>query len=204
MAHEEKTTEERRKAQTLPGTVDVRRRRLVVGSASAPILLSIASRPAWGSACSPSALASANASGRHDYSDCANKSAGYWKKIERWPSTVRPDWLFEHRFGSKFIGPNGADANVDTELSLGQVINLTGSENEDRGWNGQTGLHVVGAYVNAYAFPGGTEPDFGYTPAQIVEIFKLGHVPNNLAAPGWPHNSDIVGFFEHINNRGFF
>ena len=107
---------------------------------------------------------------------------------------MNPNELFRNAFsGSNRFG----------DYTLGEVINLTGKQNNDLGWNGQTGLHVVGAYVNAYAFPGGTEPDFGYTPAQIVEIFYLGSVPNNLAAPGWSDNSDIVGFFQHINNRVF-
>jgi len=196
MIDTETPTDQRRDEQTMPGTVDVRRRRLLISSASAPVLLSIASRPAWGSACSPSALASANASGRHDYLVCANKSAGYWK-TQQWPSAVSRETLFSVAFnGSMVFG----------DRSLGAVLNLTGQVHNQLGLSEQLGFHTVGAYVNAHAFPGGDgQLDFGYTPAQIVEIFNVGVVPLHLRAPGFPGTEyDIALFFEYINNRSFF
>lgn len=165
-----------------------KRRRLLTGGVSAALVMTVAGRPAWGSACTPSALGSANTSGRHDYTTCASKSAGYWRDTTRWPSNIDPDAAFHSYFsGSRYIFyENGQPVS----LGLGEVINLAGNSSEFENQH-QLGLHTVGALVNAHAFPVGSQSgDFGYTPQQIIDIYDSS---DNIA--------ETAAFFELINNQ---
>lgn len=179
-----------------------RRRRFVAGGTSAAVVMTLAGRPAWASSCTPSAIASANASGQHDYSTCRSKSAGYWKQLRGWPVDLRPDDEF-HRW---FPGQRFFSATEGRSLALGECINLVGGTYTSKcklpGKKMQTlpggpyaneaniGLHAVGALVNAYAFPlGSSHGDFGYTPQQIVDIYMKYSV------------AQAAAFFEHINNQ---
>lgn len=167
-------------AAARPGPASRRRRRMLVGGASTAVLVTLAGRPAWGSSCTPSALASANASGRHDYSTCAGKSAGYWKDVQRWPGSVNPKDRFHLFFGGNRFG----------DLTLGEVINLPGGPSSGYRNFHEIGLHTVGAFVNAHAFRlGSLQGDFGYTPQQIVDIY------NFYSA------AEAAAFFEQINNQ---
>jgi hypothetical protein len=154
------------------------RRRFLKGAAVGSVLFSISGRPAWGSSCTPSALASANASGQHDYSTCASKSAGYWKThLDQWPIP------HDQKFHGVFSGGRYGD------LTLGEVINLQGN---DTVYNNEhnIGMHAVGALVNAHQFPLGSEfGEFGYTPDQVVAIY------NNVDA------ARAATFFECVNNQ---
>ena len=178
-----------------------RRRRFVTGSTSAAIMMTLAGRPAWASSCTPSALASANASGQHDYSECASKSAGYWKQLRGWPADLSPDHQFHWYFpGERFFNPMEGRS-----LALGEVINLVGTYTSEVKLPGEDmlelsggpyanehniGLHAVGALVNAHAFPlGSPHGDFGYTPEQIVDIYAKYSV------------AQAAAFFEQINNQ---
>lgn len=178
-----------------------RRRRFVTGSTSAAVVLTMAGRPAWASSCTPSAMASANASGQHDYSTCASKSAGYWKQLRGWPIDLRP----EDDFHGWFPGRRFYCVTEGRSLALGEVINLVGTYTSQCKLPGQEmielpggpysneaniGLHAVGALVNAHAFPlGSSRGDFGYTPQQIVDIYM------QYSA------AQAAAFFEHINNQ---
>lgn len=157
-----------------------RRRRLMLGGVSAPLLMTIASRPAWanGETCTPSALASANLSGQHTQEGCS-KSAGFWKqKPGQWPAG--PDVYFNpaSTFGSVFGNVNiptgevkdGVPETVNFgSLTLLEVMNLKGKDDPY-----QVGFHTVGALVNAYAFPThhATNPGYVYSPDQVISSFK--------------------------------
>lgn len=148
----------------------VARRRLLQGAASLPLVMSITSRPAWagGNRCSPSALASADLSGRHDFEGCG-KSAGYWRnKQHLWPMNISPSDDFVSIFGA--VTYNGKVLYEGS--SLGDVILLSG--NSRGGGNLMNlGLPLVGAYVNANAFPPDDgRPGFPYTATEIVDMYR--------------------------------
>ncbi|MEX1056939.1 MAG: hypothetical protein WED11_04365, partial [Natronospirillum sp.] len=102
------------------GSVNARRRRLLQTGATSPLLLTIASRPAWaqGGMCTASALASANASGSYDFDGCS-KSAGWWMANSdrlKWPVSAGTPFhlVFATVYYEGSILYNG--------LTLGQVI----------------------------------------------------------------------------------
>lgn len=181
-----------------------RRRKLVAGGTTAAVMVTLAGRPAWGSSCSPSAQASANLSGQHDYDTCASKSAGYWKVRERWSQLkipLDPDADFH-----AFFGGSRFDNRTGDGLSLIQVINLTGSPRsmhiqfpgEDKilapggpySNEHSIGLHAVGALVNSHAFPFGySSGDFGFTTDQVIRIYNENDAYTAAA------------YFEEINNQ---
>ena len=69
------------------------RRRLLKGSASAPILSLMVSRPVLGAPhhCSPSGFASGNVSHHDDENEgCGGNSPGYWKNHFQWPGGYLP------------------------------------------------------------------------------------------------------------------
>lgn len=160
-----------------------RRRRLLLGGASAPLLLTIASRPAWagGDVCTASALASANLSGQHTHAGCS-KSAGFWKqKPQHWPTGPNVYFNTSSSFVSVFGNVNIPAGNtgkakggvVETvnfgSLSLLEVMHLKGKDDPY-----QVGFHTVGALVNAHAFPTlhPNNPGFSLTPEQVVTMFQ--------------------------------
>lgn len=166
-----------------------RRRRLMLGGVSAPLLMTIASRPAWanGDTCTPSALASANLSGQHTQGGCG-KSAGFWsQKQYAWPESVSPATRFGDIFTVTTIS-KGRTAFNFADLTLGEVIVLPGNENPYK-----LGLHAVGALVNSYAFPTNNidNPGFPYTPEQVIAMF-------NASAGSDPEG--LASLFEHANN----
>lgn len=61
---------------------EARRRVLAGGLASAPFLLTLSSRPAFASHCSPSGMMSGNLSRHHDV-ECLGLTPGYWKTHEQ-------------------------------------------------------------------------------------------------------------------------
>lgn len=172
-----------------PAVVQARRRRLVLGGMSAPLALTFLGRPVWAQTdhCTPSALASADVSGLHDFSGCS-RSAGFWKNHQDlWPdgsgdggsvsalgfsrtssggvepTAVHPRDSFVETFGEvRFRGDI-----LYAGMTLGQVIRLAGARG---GTNpGNLGLPLVGAYVNAIAFPG--PRGFVYTPNEVKRMY---------------------------------
>lgn len=176
-----------------------RRRRLMLGGVSAPLLMTIASRPAWagGETCTPSALASANLSGQHTQGGCG-KSAGFWSvKQHVWPDGISPGELFGSIFSVTVITKGHKTVDFGP-MTLGTVITLPGFENPYK-----LGLHAVGALVNSYAYPTShaNNPGFPYTPAEVIALFNThaGTDPEGLATlfetanneydslSSWPH-----------------
>jgi hypothetical protein len=149
-----------------PASHDAQRRRLLRAGVSSSLLLTIASRPAWanGGMCTPSALASANASGRHDFDGCSI-SAGWWKNsVHRWP--IPASTPFHAKFGSVYY----KDQLLYSGMTLGQVIELQGSSDPVQG---SFGLHLVGALLNAISFaPQEGAPGYAFTEQQIISAFN--------------------------------
>lgn len=158
------------------------RRRLVTSAISASaMLVTAANRPAWaGDLCTRSALNSANLSGQHKFEGCG-RSAGMWKTQQhRWPDNCQSGQLFTGIFGSWIYKGN----TLFRDMTLGQVIMLDGASNTNPG---NIAMHVVGAYVNAHAFPKyPSGKGYVYEPKDVVNMFKTAAnascVANNSSA----------------------
>lgn len=159
----------------------ISRRDLAKVGASAPILLSLFSRPAWGVACSPSSLASGNASGRHQ-EDCDGNGCtpGFWKNnLLAWQGTgISPgicvgwkngrckEWstkdatIFEDVFGF----PPSISGGSTTSISLLDVM----LDHEQSGSVGTYENHLVAALLNAAKAP----YIYGATVDEIVELAR--------------------------------
>ncbi|TDY03795.1 hypothetical protein EDC23_0165 [Thiohalophilus thiocyanatoxydans] len=161
---------------------DESRRRLIRGAAAAPIIFTLASRPAWGGVCTISVMASDNLShpGRTD--NCNGNTPGYWKQHpEMWPAPYEPGssegddkqkvgisasgsqqyagdgTKFQHVFG--MAHPTGHDK------TMMQVMQLNGNEDPY-----ELGAHAVAAVLNAAYW--GAEL-YGYTPDEIVHMYNM-------------------------------
>ncbi|MFU2485870.1 hypothetical protein [Thauera sp. WH-1] len=174
-----------------------RRRKLLGGVAASPLLLSISSRPAWanGGMCTPSALASANLSGQHDFSGCSI-SAGWWKNNEsRWPIAAS---TYFHSIFEK-VAFNGSVIYETTTLgaptTLSDVMNkrFTGDN------PGNLAFPLIGAYLNALQFPyNGGAPGYPFAAADIVKAFNELHQPVTLRGKGKPKPNQSA--FENLKN----
>lgn len=147
------------------------RRKLVAGGMAAPLLMTVAGRPVWagGARCSPSALASANLSGRHTFAGCGI-SAGWWahtQNFSKWP----PQATSGTPFHSVFSGVKYKGAVLYEHKTLGQVISMTGAGDDNPG---NLGKHLVAAYLNALQFPTqGGRPGYPYTVNDVVNGYNL-------------------------------
>lgn len=169
MTKHSKESQQKPDTQGASGSVEARRRRLLTAGASSPLLLTIASRPAWatGGHCTASALASANASGSQDFDGCSI-SAGWWKnKKHRWPI---PHWTSFH---SIFWMVKYKGSILYSGHTLGGVIDLNGGSDPVPG---NFGFHLIGAYLNALTFPPDRGlPGYAFTPQQIVNAYNALH-----------------------------
>ncbi len=122
-----------------------RRKFLIKGaSASAPIILTVASRPAMGgNFCTPSGFLSGNLSNPDDDDDddhsCNGKSPGYWK--HRFPQKYK-DVRFSTIFGG--VWHDGHGRPWDPDITLYEVLKLKGHDDRHR-----FGFHSVAVYFNA-------------------------------------------------------
>ncbi|MHB1428580.1 MAG: hypothetical protein ACYCVW_07785 [Rhodocyclaceae bacterium] len=146
------------------------RRKLVAGGMVAPLLMTVAGRPVWagGTRCSPSALASANLSGRHTFAGCGI-SAGWWartKNWSKWPPPATPGTMFH----SVFVAVKFDGKVLYKDKTLGQVISMPGSSVHNPS---NLGMHLVAAYLNALQFPTqGGQPGYPYTVNQVVDGYN--------------------------------
>ncbi|UCV26688.1 hypothetical protein [Ferribacterium limneticum] len=158
-------------SQELPEPTESKRRRVLTSAISASALIvTAANQPAWaGDRCTRSALNSANLSGRQTFLGCG-RSAGKWKTHpELWPSDCSSGQAFTGIFGSwKY---KSTTASLFAGKTLGDVIQLDGASDSNPG---NIAMHVVGAYVNAHAFPKSSPSGKGYTysPTDVVNMFK--------------------------------
>lgn len=158
-------------SQELPEQTESKRRRVLTSAISASALIvTAANQPAWaGDRCTRSALNSANLSGRQTFLGCG-RSAGFWKtNLDKWPSDCSASQSFTAIFGSwKYKSPSIVLFDGKT---LGQVIQYSGTSDNNPG---NIAKHVVGAYVNAHAFPKSSlsGKGFAYSPTEVVNMFK--------------------------------
>lgn len=97
-----------------------RRRLLKIAVKSAPVVLTVSSRPVWARNCTLSGQLSGNLSDQGGGGVCAGEGCtpGYWKNHpQSWHMSAQPELLFDSVFGT----------NVFPNLSLGQVIGLCGN-----------------------------------------------------------------------------
>lgn len=123
-----------------PDAVRAGRRRLLRGGlASAPVLLSLTSRPVTATTCTQaSSHASVNMSRPDRMYSCGGKKPYYWKHAHssNWPSNLPPSTLFDSIFGSS--GGYGAG------VTLKNVVEFDTTD----GKNG-VACHLVAAVLNA-------------------------------------------------------
>ncbi len=134
------------------------RRRVIRGIAgTAPVLLTVASRPALGAACTPSGFLSGNLSHHHDKGVCNGRSPGYWK-------THFPMTEIGTRFIDEFatVWQDKYGTPWDTDTTLAQVLNMTGKEDRY-----EFGFHAVAALFNARYEPDG---DYPMTEAEVRNV----------------------------------
>ena len=94
------------------------RRRLLQGLLTAPVLMTVASKPVLaGQMCSPSGFASGNVSTQDNPSACNGYSPGYWKAKPgvSWPSPFQPT----QKFHSVFIGNHFGTKTLKEVLGMG-------------------------------------------------------------------------------------
>lgn len=151
--------------ETLSGSHEAQRRRLLRAGVTSSLLLTIASRPTWAqNAIGGSAVGSANGSGNLDV-DGLSISAVWWKNFKhRWPiSSSTP-------FHSIFTTVQYKGQVLYNGHSLGDVIDLNGGRDPVKG---TFGFHLIGAYLNALAFPPDQgKPGFAFTAQQVVDAFN--------------------------------
>lgn len=138
------------------------RRRFASAGFAAPIILTLANRPAFGAVCTVSGFASTNPSGiaRHGSDSCGGRGPGHWTD-ENWPTAFPPDTRFREVFGGSsessemslqdvvLAGTDGKAANAVAALlsttlegytlSAADVVNLY----TDGGFYGETGFIFV-------------------------------------------------------------
>lgn len=171
-----------------------RRRKLLGGVAASPLLLSVASRPAWanGGMCTPSALASANLSGQHDFDGCGI-SAGWWKNNPtKWP--VLPNTSFHFVFAKVALNGN---VLYEKNLSGSPSTLFDVIKGQFKGENpGNLAFPLVGAYLNALQFPySGGAPGYPYSADDIVRAFNaLGQTQAATGRGKSPSKTDTFAF----------
>jgi nitrite reductase/ring-hydroxylating ferredoxin subunit len=162
----------------------VSRRSIAKAGVSAPILMSLFSRPAWGVACSPSSLASGNASGRHE-NDCDGNGCtpGFWKNntaawlgtgyspgaCTRWQGNQCKEWntAGATKFFDVFLFHASIPSSNPAQVTLLEVM----LEHEKAGNLGTYENHLVAALLNAAKAPF----LYGTTVEQIIELARAVH-----------------------------
>lgn len=161
-----------------PEGVSDKRRHLIKGiGATAPLMMTIASRPVLGAQCTPSAWVSGNLSDHgQTRMSCGGRSPGYWKtRGGRWavtgfvPGTCKHSAMthvcrgyksdgtaFHQSAGGIFAG------RVFGHKTMMQVLWLNGNEDPY-----QLGAHIVAALLNAASIP-----DYGMDRNDVAEMYR--------------------------------
>lgn len=139
-------------SQTTEQMVDKSRRSFAKAGAVAPVILTLASRPALGGGggggvCfTPSRSLSRNTSlSQNDKNGlCNGKSPGYWKNATDWPVSKYTPFHPLFATGS-YIGNTYKNSNGSSKTLI-QVLNLGGTGDPQ-----MVAFHIVGAYLNVLA-----------------------------------------------------
>lgn len=175
MAEVNKALKEKAKAET--ANPDSRRRFLKGAAGATPILMTVASRPALGAQCTPSAWVSGNLSDHgHERLTCGGRSPGYWKaRAEMWSTTRYQPGTCSQKLdyrNNTCTAYNGDGTPFNAVFATGnryydgktlmQVLWLQGNEDPF-----QLGAHIVAALLNADSIP-----DYGMRPEDVVDIYR--------------------------------
>ena len=188
------------------------RRRILKGAlATAPVIMTVASRPAWALNCTHSGQMSGNMSGAADGEECGGEgcSPGYWKTHpEMWCHSFPPEMQFNDVFGPVF-GACGAPTSLYNIINdecqpyeFGPCI-ITGcppdSNNKNltinyQGAIMQLAFHSVAALQNAC-----TAVSFDMTVEEVIATFQNAYNGGNC-------NKDSVTLakdgLDYLNNLG--
>ncbi len=175
------------------------RRRLIKGAVgAAPLLITLASRPAWGGNVCWSGIQSGNVSGHRNEECVGGRTPGYYMSNvgagggPGWP-TYDPLQGISIDSGCADLKPNGSISNEDKRLfsdesatnvpgtTLGQLFYSAPSNLRDytlmqilHQKNGSFAWHAIATYFNAHNFP-----TFIFRPEQalaiINDIFAMGY-----------------------------
>ena len=160
-AHGKTETEERR---------SFLRRTALLGSA--PVILSLFSRPAMGAFCSPSSIGSTTHLSHHpDEQSCGGLSPGAWKGDQG--AGQDPAGVKNNTFSGLFGGPwhNGHGVNWPVEMTLNEVLNnyfpngLSNPHDQH-----EFGSHAAAAYLNAYYKD--TQTNYVMTTVDVIEMIN--------------------------------
>jgi hypothetical protein len=150
--------------------VDESRRRLTKAGVALPaVLATLASRPVFANACSISGMASGNASPQPGQLPCAGCTPGFWQAnaINRgasWWRIYTPTDEFNTVFGVE----DYKHCDGSGPLTLLEVLKMQGNE-DPRCPN--VGRQAIAALLNAASFAEAGY-DYGYTPQDIINMFK--------------------------------
>lgn len=156
--------------------IDETRRRLAkVGIASVPVVLTLTSRPVWGSSCTISGMLSGNLSNPQEET-CEGCTPGYWgQHPNNWPAPYEPGTCAQGTSGQhcKFNDYNSDGTlfhdvfagDLYGSLTMMQVIHLAGTDDQY-----QLGAHAVAALMNATMFEAGLV-NYGYTVNDILNMY---------------------------------
>lgn len=181
--------------------VDNSRRTFAKKAAGTSLILTLASKPAWGLNCSLSGMMSGNLSEPGGNSNCYGEgcSPGYWKNHQtKWHSAYQPT-----RYFNTIFGVNAFQASYSyNPASLAQVIhneavpilspNCHRPSRSIRNAQKRLGRHAVAALQNA-----ATRVRFDLTVAEVIDAFVAAFSTGN--AYSMNAQADI---FDALNNQG--
>jgi hypothetical protein len=183
------------------------RRRFIKGIATGAVLITVASRPAMGAWCTPSAWVSGNLSAHDDADTCGGRSPGYWAtQPDRWPPQYRPGTCDDDEHGTckKYESDGTPFHNITNSAGLtgpfynnGTFKTLTMMQVLWLGGGGdayQLGAHLCAALLNA-----ATIPNYGMDEATVKEIWRQlatqGYYQPSVGTPMYPQ--DVVAFIKN-------
>jgi len=154
-----------------------KRRHLIKGiGVSAPLMMTVASRPVLGAQCTPSAWVSGNLSAQAETFSCGGRSPGYWKTDpSRWTGTgYVPGTCGDSRVtgicrrfnsdGTPFHRSAGGVCAGSTFGSNSMMQVLWMRRRQD---HYQLGAHIVAALLNAASIP-----DYGMSQSDVLDMYS--------------------------------
>ena len=188
---------------------DHSRRKFTQAAFTAPVLASLISAPAWGTACSISGLRSTNLSGHnHEECDGSGCTPGFWSQnldawklhpyapgscdeykgngdCKQWNTTIGAS-TFKSAFGDDFpLSPIDPDTGMDYTL-IDVML-----DHENWGSEGTYYFHLVAALFNAIVAP----DLYGSTEADVIALFQD-------VRDGLIDYHDALATLDKMNNAG--
>lgn len=172
-----------------------RRRFVKVGLAATPVLMSVASRPVWGSGlCSLSGLMSGNASQHtHECTQGYGCTPGFWRNHPLvWPDPIVPGECSE-------TGPSGKcqEWNADASTKFNEAFGCGPTKSmmwmlHQSEWSGTLEFHAIASLLNALKLP---KIDFGADASEVINAYCD-------AKAGLIDADALHDTLDNMNNRG--